>query len=145
MKLIFDDTVYHVDLSKVVEADRQIYQAVRTNGLQLKDGTIVQMNDRSIMRTALKMIMTPIVLPLLRNLYASKDIILDPPPKHTDLIDYAVHAFLDYCAILEKRLEVNLTSKTSENSGNTVESIATTWTSEPVLELPSFTENSEND
>lgn len=145
MKIILDEHEYSVDLTKTIELIRFIYLKLNNEGITLKDGETLKLGDHSILRTSLKAIMTPMVIPMLRKMYAEKHIILDPPVRHTDLIDYSVNALCDFLSIIEKRLNVILASKVIDNSRSSIESITTTWEEPLAIEPPTFTDSSKDD
>lgn len=124
MRLLIDDKTYRLSLERTVQKMRETYEQVSTNGLKRNDGSILRFGDRSLVRTGLKAIMTPIVIPFLQKIYTERGIILDPPAKHTDLIDYAVNAFLEFMVITERTLDVHLTSEVDEYSGPSIISIS---------------------
>lgn len=129
MKVIIDDITYNVDMTKPIQFYKILYAMARGEGLKLPNGQIFQMGSQSLIRTALKMIITPIILPLIKAMYYEQGIELTPPVKHADLIDYCVTAMLDYCIITQEQFHVNLTSEASSDSSRTVVAIAATWQS----------------
>lgn len=128
MKFKLDGKVYKLDLSKVIEFERAVYTEVNTNGI-LVDGKLHRF-DSGIMRTAVNMIMTPIVLPIIRKMYMSKGIVLEPPAKHSDLVDYAVHAMLDYVSMLERKFYADFTCEISNDCESTIVSVAPSFIEE---------------
>ena len=127
MRIQIDDTNYTLHVSDMIELYRYLYTQASDTGIELQDGTKFTFNRDSLLRTGLKVLMTPFVIPFIRNLYKQRSLDLVPPVKHQDLIDYSVHALLDYVKIAGINLHVDFTSRTDEGGGKTIETVATSW------------------
>lgn len=127
MKLVIDDNEYDMDLTKAIQFYRILYTMARGDGLKLANGKMLQMGSNSLMRTALKMVMTPVVLPFVKSMYAERGMQLAPPEKHADLIDYCFNAVLDFAIASQEKLRVNLASKNDTDCGKSIVSIAAAW------------------
>ena len=125
MKVTLDGIQYDLDLSKPIELYRLMWRQLSTGGIKTADGSTFVFNKDSLLRTALKTVMTPVVIPAIKRLYQKKGIELEPPVKHSDLLDYAVNKMLDYMTTVQGDVHAYLTSQANENSGRTIVGFST--------------------
>lgn len=116
MKIFLDDTTYLLDVGKLCRQLRLIYAAKSVDKIKL-GGKTLDMSKRSLLRTALKSVMVPIVLPILEELYLSKGFMLPKPERHSDLIDYAITHIINFASLVEKDFNIHVES-TEIDSGN---------------------------
>lgn len=107
MKISINENHYTLDLTSVVNLYRRIYETARTNGIVLSTGKLFVMNNQSLMRSAMKIIITPVVLPMLRTMYEERGLELEAPQRHADLIDFCVYKFLDLAQIVQEELRLD--------------------------------------
>jgi uncharacterized Fe-S cluster protein YjdI len=79
----------------------------------------------SLVMTALKSLITPIVIPWLKTLYLSKGLTLLPPVKHENLIDYSVKAIAAWTLEVGEYTHVNITTQICENSERSIKNAIT--------------------
>lgn len=130
MRVKLDDTLYNIDLKKLIQFYKLLYSMARTDGIHLPNGQNFHLGDNLLIRTALKAAMTPVIIPFIKDLYKSNGIDLPAAPKHADLIDYAVGALLDFCIISQEKLDVSFTSETGENCSRSIITVSASWREE---------------
>jgi hypothetical protein len=122
-----DGEIYDLDLTKTIELMRGLYKQMSSEqGIVGTDGKTYKLN-RGLIRTAIKSIMTPFIIPMIERMYSDHDIILVKPERHADLIDYAVDALLDFMLVAGENTHVDFTSEIRENSRHSVKSIRSRW------------------
>ena len=127
MRIEIDGQGYTLDVNTLLELYRALYKQASTEGLVLQDGSRFLFNRDSLLRTGLKMIMTPFVIPFIRRLYAQHDLPLDAPIRHADLIDYSVNALIDYVKIAGENINANFTTGDGQGNNRNIETVATSW------------------
>jgi hypothetical protein len=130
MRLQIDETLYHLNLTKVSAHLQAWYNEHKyeSDVLQMGEGKTTDFSRGSIPRLALKAALTPVALPAMRMLYALKG--AEPPQhkKHEDLIDYCILALLGFIALLD---EGYLYGETLEGAGHNQRIINSLSTHEP--------------
>jgi hypothetical protein len=127
VQIDIDGEIYDLDLDRSIELMRSLYaQMSSETGVVGNDGKTYKLN-RGVMRTALKTIMTPFVIPMIERMYSDHNILLDKPERHTDLIDYAINAMLDFMLIAGENTRAVFTSEIREDSRHTIKSIHARW------------------
>lgn len=125
MKITLDEQLYELHLGSTIERFRSAYEKIVAGEITLPSSSPFARG--SLLRTALKQVMTPLVIPALRKLYVDKGLELPTPPKHTDLIDFVVFAVLAYIRSVEGGYHVRLTSEDGSDSVKTIKSFSASW------------------
>lgn len=129
MRLTIDNQEYTLPLQRTINIYQLLYEKMIQDGLQvgLPSGDMLLLSRDSLLRSTLKILMTPIVIPRLRKLYASKGMTLPDPPKHSDLVDFVVLAVLNYIRCVEGGYHVSLTSEDGPDSIKTIKTFTASW------------------
>lgn len=119
MKITLDNELIQLNLQQTCQHLSMLYDMMKDTHLQLefKGGLIVDFSKKSISRIALSAVLVPVLLPIMKGLYTSKNIEIPEHMKHTDYIDYIVQCVLHYVSSVEKEYQLYVKTDKDATSG----------------------------
>ena len=134
MEIQTDEIRYHLNLTRVSQHLKTWWKAHEhdTDVIETADGRKIDFSRKSLARVALKTAITPIVIPCMRMLYATKGAEPREHIKHEDMLDYAIDCLLGFIAVLD---DGELYVETVERDGSYYRHIQSISTHAPIAQL----------
>jgi hypothetical protein len=126
MKFFIDNQEYELPLSTIANRLEEKYLLLKDKPLKMPNGKTFDFSRKSLLRTALKSALVPIVLPILQGMYEENFLILPPHEKHSDLIDYLIIHALRFIGLMEGKINLNVT--TSEDNDSCIKHVTSVST-----------------
>src|SRR6266571_1278563 len=101
MHLNIDGQEYHINLHKVTDDIRLIYENHVIKGIPFPNGYKITFEKKSIPVLALKQVLTMMVIPMLVDLYKLKGYEIERKKKHEDALDYFIRNALTFIGLIE--------------------------------------------
>ncbi|SRR6266568_5097458 len=116
MHVNLDGQEYHINLKKVFEDLKTIYDNHVIKGIPFPNGYIIQFDKKSLPVLGLKQAIAMLVIPALTELYKLKGYEIEKKKKHEDVIDYFVKNVLVFASLVENNHRFIMTTEEDENS-----------------------------
>lgn len=110
MKIFIDNQEYEIPLSTIANRLEEKYMLLKDKPLKMPNGKVIDFSRKSLLRTGLKSVLVPIVLPILQGMYQENFLILPPHEKHSDLIDYVIIHMLRFIGLMEGKITLNVST-----------------------------------
>ena len=145
MNIVTEDITYELNVAKLTEDMEAAYVSHIIRGEPLPNGIKVNTNRDSLGRLLLKQIMTPIIIPLLNAIMATKGEELKKPKKHADLIDFCIIEFIQFIGRHgnELKIYVTTTSQIDNPDCKVISSVSTKRTDNTAIPERSTTEGND--
>lgn len=124
MRIKLDDVWYSVNLGQVCDSILNAYTSFSNGNVKLGNKSM-DFSKGSILRLGVKSAITPILLPLIQDMYEKQGWQLDKPAKHTDLIDYIIISTIEYFKKLQSESIIYATSKATEGDCRVIKTVST--------------------
>jgi hypothetical protein len=127
MIIKLDEKEYTLNISNSMDRLELLYAAIHSSGVKLKNGKLFKLERTSLIRTSIKSLFGRYILEVIKDMYKDKGFTIQPIQKHEDILDYALFQLTKYFKLADKEVTLHVTSKASEDSRDTIESVFTVW------------------
>lgn len=131
MNINVDDDLYEIDTDRIFSNINSIYTrySYNANEISLKNGKTINFSKGSLLRVGIKQLVSMTLIPILKDLYESCNIEIEPFDKRGELdaIDYFVKCSINFISYLTKGKNIYVsTIRIDESNSKRITSISTT-------------------